>query len=460
MSLTSPAARRDLAFHLHPSTNLRQVESEGPLVITRGEGVYVYDDEGRRYLEGMAGLWCASLGFSERRLAEAAYKQMLELPFYHSFGGKVPAISTELAERLIGIAPAGLGRVLFANSGSEANDTAIKLAWYVNNALGRPRKKKIIARQRAYHGVTIASASLTGLAFAHTDFDLPIARVLHTEAPYHYRGARPGESEEAFAERMADKLEELILQEEPDTVAAFFAEPVMGAGGVIPPPATYFDRVQPILKKYDILFVVDEVICGFGRTGNMFGTQTFDLKPDIITVAKALSAGYVPISANLVSNALYDILLAQSDKLGIFGHGYTYSSHPVPAAVALETLKIYAERDILTHVRRVAPRMQAGIRSHADHPLIGDARGLGLIGAVEIVRDKATKASFDAKAGVAAHLVRRAQHHGVILRNMPGDIIAFCPPLIVSEREIDEMFAGFAKALDDTSNMVREKGLA
>jgi len=460
MSLTTPAARRDLAFHLHPSTNLRQVQSEGPLVITRGEGVYVFDDEGRRYLEGMAGLWCASLGFSERRLADAAHRQMLELPFYHSFGGKVPAVSTELAERLIGIAPAGLARVLFANSGSEANDTAIKLAWYVNNALGRPRKKKIIARQRAYHGVTIASASLTGLAFAHTDFDLPIARVLHTEAPYHYRGARPNEPEEAFAERLADKLEELILQEDPDTVAAFFAEPVMGAGGVIVPPATYFERVQPILKKYDVLFVVDEVICGFGRTGNMFGTDTFGLEPDIVTVAKALSAGYMPISANLVSGALYEIMLSQSDKLGIFGHGYTYSSHPVPAAVALETLKIYAERDMLAHVRRVAPRMQSGLRAHADHPLIGEARGLGLIGAVEIVRDKATKASFDAKAGVAAYLVRRAQHHGVILRNMPGDIVAFCPPLIVSEGEIDEMLAGFAKALDDTARMVREKGLA
>ena len=460
MSLTTPAARRDLTFHLHPSTNLRQVQSEGPLVITRGEGVYVYDDEGRRYLEGMSGLWCASLGFSEKRLAEAAYRQMLELPFYHSFGGKVPAISTELAERLIGIAPAGLSRVLFANSGSEANDTAIKLAWYVNNALGRPRKKKIIARQRAYHGVTIAAASLTGLAFAHTDFDLPIARILHTDAPDYYRGAQPGESEEAFAARLADRLEEMILREDPDTVAAFFAEPVMGAGGVIVPPATYFERIQPILRKYDVLFVVDEVICGFGRTGNMFGAQTFDLKPDIVTVAKALSAGYVPISANLVSGALYDILLAQSDKLGIFGHGYTYSSHPVPAAVALETLKIYAERDIVAQVRRVAPRMQAGIRSYADHPLIGEARGLGLIGAVELVHDKATKQSFDPKAGVAAYLVRRAQHHGVILRNMPGDIVAFCPPLIVSEGEIDEMLAGFGKALDDTANMVREKGLA
>ena len=459
MSLTTPAARRDLAFHLHPSTNLRLVQTEGPLVITRGEGVYVYDDEGRRYLEGMSGLWCASLGFSERRLAEAAHRQMLELPFYHSFGGKVPSVSTELAERLIGIAPAGMGRVLFANSGSEANDTAVKLVWYVNNALGRPRKKKIIARQRAYHGVTVATASLTGLAFAQSDFDLPIARFLHTDAPYHYRGARPGESEEAFAARLADSLEELVLREGPDTVAAFFAEPIMGAGGVIVPPATYYDRVQPILRKYDILFVVDEVICGFGRTGNLFGSQTFDLRPDIITLAKALSAGYLPISATLVSASLYEILLAQSDKLGVFGHGYTYSSHPVPAAVALETLKIYEERDIVGEVRRIGPRMQAGLRSHADHPLVGDARGMGLIGAVEIVRDKATKQSFDPKAGVTAFLVRRAQHHGVILRNMPGDIVAFCPPLIVSEGEIDEMFARYAKALDDTIGMDKQNAL-
>jgi len=459
MSQTTAAAR-DQSFHLHPATNLRTVQKEGPLVITRGEGVYVYDDEGRRYLEGMSGLWCASLGFSERRLAEAAYRQMCELPFYHSFSGKVPAIATELAQRLIRIAPAGMGKALFANSGSEANDTAIKLAWYINNALGRPRKKKIISRQRAYHGVTIATASLTGLAFAHEDFDLPIARILHTDWPHHYRGAQPGEGEEAFAARLADNLEQLILREDPDTVAAFFAEPVMGAGGVIVPPASYFDRIQSILKKYDILFVVDEVICGFGRTGNMFGTQTFGLEPDIMTLAKALSAGYQPISANLLTNALYDVLLAQSDKLGIFGHGYTYSAHPVPAAVALETLKIYEERDIASHVRRVGPRMQAAIRSYADHPLIGDARGIGLIGAVELVRDKASRQSFDPKAGVAAYLVRRAQHHGAILRNMPGDVVAFSPPLIISETEIDEMMTCFGRALDDTWSMVKDKGLA
>ena len=459
MSLNTPAARRDQSFHIHPATNLRAVQKEGPLVITRGEGVYVYDDEGHRYLEGMAGLWCASLGFSERRLADAAYRQMCELPFYHSFGGKVPAISTELAERLIRMAPAGMGKVLFANSGSEANDTAIKLAWYVNNALGRPQKKKIISRQRAYHGVTIAAASLTGLAFAHEDFDLPIARILHTDCPHYYRGAQPGESEEAFAARLADSLERLILREGPDTVAAFFAEPVMGAGGVIVPPATYFDRIQPILKKYAILFVVDEVICAFGRTGNMFGAQTFNLQPDIMTLAKALSAGYQPISASLLTNELYETLLAQSDKLGIFGHGYTYSAHPVPAAVALETLRIYEERDIIAQVRRIGPRMQTGIRSYADHPLIGEARGIGLIAAVELVRDKTTKRSFEPKAGVAAHLVRRAQHHGAILRNMPGDIVAFSPPLIISESEIDELMRCFGMALDDTWAMVREKGL-
>jgi 4-aminobutyrate--pyruvate transaminase len=234
----------------------------------------------------------------------------------------------------------------------------------------------------------------------------------------------------------------------------------MGAGGVIVPPATYFDRIQPILRKHGILFVVDEVICGFGRTGNLFGSQTFDLRPDIVTVAKALSAGYAPISGTLVSNALYDILLAQSDKLGIFGHGYTYSAHPLPVSVALETLRIYEERDIVALVRKMSPRLQAGIRSHADHPLIGDARGIGLIGAVELVRDKRSRESFDPKAGVGAFLVRRAQQHGVILRNMPGDIVAFCPPLIISEAEIDEMMAGFRKALDDTWTMVRDKALA
>ena len=456
----TPAARRDLAYHLHPSTDLRQVETEGPLVMARGEGVYVFDEHGNRYLEGMAGLWCASLGFSERRLAEAAYRQMTELPFYHAFAGKVPAVATELAEKLVSMVPGGLARVIFANSGSEANDTAIKLAWYYNNALGRPEKKKIIGRQKGYHGMTVAAASVTGLAFVHADFDLPRGRFLHTGCPHHYRFAKPGESEEQFASRLAAELDALIVREGPGTVAAFFAEPVMGAGGVIVPPATYFEQVQPVLRKHDVLFVVDEVICGFGRTGSMFGAQTFDLRPDILTCAKALTAGYLPMSATLVSRPIYDAIRAQSDKLGVFGHGYTYSAHPVPAAVALETLRIYEERDIVGHVRRVGPRLQAGLRKLGEHPLVGEARGIGLIGALELVRDKATRASFEPKARVGAYLVKRAQHHGAILRNMPGDVIAFSPPLVIVEAEIDALLDATARALDDTLAMVRERGLA
>jgi len=385
---------------------------------------------------------------------------MMELPFYHAFAGKVPAVATELAEKLVSMAPAGLARVIFANSGSEANDTAVKLVWYYNNALGRPEKKKIIGRNKGYHGMTVAAASVTGLAFVHGDFDLPRGRFLHAGCPHHYRFGVPGETEEQFAARLATELEELILREGPETVAAFFAEPVMGAGGVIVPPATYFDKIQPVLSRHDVLFVVDEVICGFGRTGSMFGSQTFNLKPDILTCAKALTAGYLPMSATLVSGPIYEALLAQSDKLGIFGHGYTYSAHPVPAAVALETLKIYEQRDIVGHVRRVGPRLQAGLARLGEHPLVGEARGIGLIGALELVCDRAARANFEARAGVGAYLVRRAQHHGAILRNMAGDIIAFSPPLIITEGEIDKLLDCARRALDDTLAMVRERGLA
>jgi 4-aminobutyrate---pyruvate transaminase len=453
-------AGRDVANVIHPYTNLEQHKITGPTVIAKGEGVYVYDDSGRKYLEGMAGLWSTSLGFSEKRLVEAAVRQMEKLPTYHIFNGRSNEAMIELAEALLKIAPKGLGKVLFANSGSEANDQAAKIVWFYNNALGRPRKKKIISRVRAYHGITVFSGSLTGLPPNHNDFDLPVGGVLRTDCPSHYLYGLPNESERAFLDRIVGNLEQLIIREGPDTIAAFIAEPVNGAGGVIVPPRDYFPRVQEVLRRYDILMIADEVICGFGRTGNMFGCETFGIEPDIMTVAKALSSAYLPISATVISEKIADAITRHSGKLGNFAHGFTYAGHPVSAAVALETLKIYEERDILAHVRLVGAYMQAGLRSHADHPLIGDARGVGLIGALEIVRDKNTRASFDPKAGVGAFLVRRAQHHGVILRNMPGDIVAFCPPLIVTEREIDEMFAGFGKALVDTSNMVRESGLA
>ena len=454
-SAPNSAAARDLAYLAHPYTNLKMHQEAGPLVITRGEGVYVYDENGKKYIEGLAGLWCTALGFSEPRLAEAGRRAMSELPFYHSFGGKAPAPTIELAERLIGLAPAPMSKVLFANSGSESNDTAVKLIWYYNNALGRPEKKKIISRQRAYHGVTVATASLTGLPANHRDFDLPIPRILHTDCPHHWRFAADGETEEAFATRLADNLEALILREGPETIAAMFAEPVMGAGGVIVPPATYFAKIQPILRRHDILLIADEVICGFGRTGEVWGSQTYGIRPDMITCAKALSSGYIPISALMVSEAIWRAMLAESEKIGVFAHGFTYSGHPVAAVVALEALSIYEERNIFGHVRRVAPLLQAGLRRLQDHPLVGEARGVGLVGALELVEDKGSKAPYAAARGVGAYVSQRCEAHGLIVRVIGGDIIALSPPLIIDAVEIEEMLARLERALDDTSAWLR-----
>jgi 4-aminobutyrate--pyruvate transaminase len=452
-------AARDIAYHLHGYTNAVRHEQEGPLVLTEGKGIYVHDENGRAYIEGMAGLWSVSLGFGEERLVEAAIKQMKRLPYYHTFSHKTSSVTIELAEKLIGMAPVPMSKAYFANSGSEANDTVVKMVWYYNNALGRTKKKKIISRQKAYHGVTVASASLTGLPNNHRDFDLPIANILHADCPHYYRYGQEGESEAQFAQRMADSLEKLILAEGPDTIAAFIAEPVMGAGGVILPPAGYFDLIQPILRKYDILFIADEVICGFGRTGNMFGSQTYKIKPDIVTVAKALSSSYLPISAVMINEKVYTVLRDNSGKIGVFGHGYTYSGNPVSAAVALETLKIYEERDILAQVRRVAPTFQRELRRFADHPLVGEVRGVGLIGAIELVKDKRTKESFAPQQGIAAQTSKFCQEQGLITRGM-ADGMAFCPPLIITEAEIEEMFRRFAKGLDATWAWVREQGLA
>lgn len=453
-------ASRDIASLVHPYTNLKIHQTEGPLVITRGDGVTIYDETGKSYIEGMAGLWCTSLGFSEKRLADAALRQMQALPTYHVFAHKSHEPGIELAERLLKLAPAPMSKVFFANSGSEANDTAIKLVWYYNNARGRPQKKKIISRTRAYHGVTIATASLTGLPSNHLDFDLPIAGIVHADCPHFYTQAAAGESEAAFAQRLVENFEKLILKEGPETIGAFIAEPVMGAGGVLLPPAGYFEKIQPLLKKYDILFIVDEVICGFGRTGNMFGTETFKLAPDMITVAKALSSAYLPISGLMINERVWQVLVENSAKIGTFGHGYTYSAHPVAAAVAIETLKIYEERDILSHVRRVSRPFLDGLRRFESHPLVGEAQGIGLIGAIQLVKSKTPRAFFEPAAAVAAFFARTAQEHGLIVRPLFGDRVALCPPLIMTEAEIDEMFRRFAKALDDTAAMVKARGLA
>jgi 4-aminobutyrate---pyruvate transaminase len=459
MQRGNSAASRDIAYNLHPYTNLKKHESEGPLVITEGKGIHVYDENGKEYIEGLAGLWCTSLGFGEERLVDAATRQLKRLPYYHIFNHKSHDTAAELAERLIDLMPVKMSKVFFNNSGSEANDTAVKMVWYYNNARGRYRKKKIIARMKGYHGVTVAAASLTGLPNNHRDFDLPIENIRHADCPHYYRFAKPGESEEAFATRLADSLEAQILREDPETVAAFIAEPLMGAGGVIVPPKTYFEKIQTVLKKYDVLLIADEVICGFGRTGNMWGSETFGLKPDIITMAKALSSAYLPISATVISEELYQAFVAQSEKLGQFAHGFTYSGHPVCCAVALETLKIYAERDIVAQVRKVAPRLQDGMRRFAGHPLVGEVRGAGLIAAAELVQDKASKAPFDPKQGIGALFAARAQEHGLILRAL-GDSVALCPPLIITGDQIDEMLRRFGTALDDTATAVSRAGLA
>ena len=453
----STIAEADIAHLFHPYTNLARHPDTGPLVIARGEGVRVFDETGKDYIEGLAGLWCTALGWGEERLVEAAAAQMRQLPFYHLFTSKTHAPATRLAEELAALAPLPRPKVLFACSGSESNDTAIKLIWYRNNALGKPDKKKIIARERAYHGVTVATASLTGLAVNQRGFDLPIDRVLHTGNPHYWRCRHAGEGEEQFASRRADELEQLILAEGPDTVAAFFAEPVMGAGGVIVPPATYFDKIQAVLRKYDVLLVADEVITGFGRTGRMFGSETFGLTPDLMTVAKGLSSGYLPISALIVAEHVYEPIRAQAGEIGTFGHGFTYGGHPVAAAVALETLKIYAERDILAQVARTGPVLQQGLRELQQHPLVGEARGVGLIGAVELVADKETSSPFDPGLGVGARVVAQAQAQGVILRAM-GDAVAFAPPLVIGEEDIALMLARFRAALDQTYEDLRAEG--
>lgn len=455
----SPATK-DIAYVMHPYTNPTAHEAAGPQIIQRGEGIYVYDDDGKKYIEGLAGLWYASLGFSEERLVKAATAQMTELPVYHAFSHRSTGPAIELAERIIQAAPAPMSKIFFTCSGSEAVDTAIKIVWYYHNAIGKPEKKKIISRSNGYHGVTVASASLTGLKAVQTGFDLPIANLMQTDCPHYYRYGEDGETEEQFATRMVDNLEKQILEEGPETVAAFIAEPVMGAGGVIPPPATYFDKVQPLLKKYDILFIADEVICGFGRTGNMWGSQTYNLQPDMVTMAKAISAGYLPMAAVMFNEKVYQGLKQQSAEIGLFGHGFTYTGHPACAAVALEAQKIYEERDTFAYAASVAPHFQKKLRAFEDHPLVGEARGVGLIGAIEFVADKKTKEPFDPSLKVAAFANAAAYSHGLIVRALPaGDSVAFCPPLIITESQIDDMMDCFAKALEDTEKMLAEQGI-
>jgi len=454
-------AMRDVESLLHPTTNLATHRQGGPLILDRAEGVSVWDTNGKRYIEGLAGLWCTGLGYGNQELAEAARAQMEKLSFTHLFGGRSHEPAIQLAEKIKELSPAPTSKVFFTSSGSEANDTQIKLQWYYNNARGKPAKKKIIGRVRGYHGVTLASASLTGLPVFHADFDLPLPFARHAECPHHWRSAEPGESEEDFATRLAANLEALIEREDPDTIAAFIAEPVQGAGGVIVPPRTYFPKIQAVLARHDIALIADEVICGFGRTGNFWGSETYDIKPDTVTMAKAITSAYMPLGAITVSEHVYQALLDESRKLGVFAHGFTYSGHPVACAVANKAIEIYERIDIVGHVRKVSPTFQRRLKALGEHPLVGEARGVGLIGGLELVRDKKTKQSFDPKQAVGPKVVGFAEQEGLICRAVGGDTVAMCPPLIIGEDDINAAFDALEKALDRGAAWVKsELGIA
>jgi 4-aminobutyrate--pyruvate transaminase len=387
-----------------------------------------------------------------------AYEQMVKLNYSQLFAGRTNEPSVLLAEKLKAMAPFDAGRVFFGLSGSDANDTQIKLIWYYNNALGRPEKKKIISRKRGYHGVTVASGSLTGLPPFHAAFDLPIPGVLHTSSPHFYSEGLPGESEAEFLQRLVDDLEGMIEQEGPETVAAFIAEPIMGAGGVVVPPENYFPRIQQVLDKYDIAFIDDEVICGFGRTGQPFGAQTLDIKPTTMSIAKALSSAYLPISAVLMPEFMYEAFADRSGELGNFAHGFTYSGHPVCAAVALRNLELMEEMDLFNHAARMGEILQQRLQQFVGHPLVGEVRGKGLIAAVELVRQAEPREPFAASDGVGAFCANACHQAGLVLRNM-GDSIAICPPLIINENQIDELVSKLAGAIDQTQDWVHKQGL-
>ncbi|MGI2033245.1 aspartate aminotransferase family protein [Rhizobium panacihumi] len=433
---------RDIAYQMHPMVNYRKYEKTGGLVIESGDGIYVTDNNGKRYIEGLAGLWSVAVGFGEKRLAEVAKAQMEKLPYYHTFAYKSHGPSIELAEMLIKIAPVPMSKVHFTSSGSEANDLACKMVWYRSNALGKKDKKKIIGRIKGYHGVTIAAGSITGLPRNHESFDLPLDRMVHTSCPSYVHFGQAGESEADFTARMLKDLEDLILKEGPETIAAFWGEPVMGAGGVLVPPAGYWEGVQKILKKHDILLVVDEVICGFGRTGKMFACETYGIEPDVLVLSKQISSSYMPLSAIVMNDHFYQPIADESNRIGVFGHGFTASGHPVATAVGLENLKIIQERDLEGNAARLAEKFLGRLAELANHPLAHSSRGVGLLGALEI------KPWNDAKAGDAAIAVAAAlEEQGVIARAV-GEAICFCPPLIITAEQIDEMFDALGRALD------------
>jgi len=437
----------DASHHFHPYSNARRIENQGPMVIEKGKGIKVWDDQGNEYIEAMAGLWSVAVGFGDDRLVQAAKKQLETLPYYHSFTHKSHPSVAKLSRKLTEMVGLGMTHTHYTNSGSEANDSAMKMIWYYNNALDRPKKKKIISRLKAYHGITIASGSLTGIPMMHNDFDLPIEQVLHTMCPHYWKEKNDNETEEDFATRCAEELESLILKEGPETIAAFFGEPVMGAGGLIVPPKTYWKKIQDVCKKYDVLVVADEVINGFGRTGKPFACELYGIEPDLIILSKQITSNYIPMGVVLMTDKIYQVIADNTVKNNLYGSGFTSAGHPVACAVALENIRILEEDGLMERVSILGPIFQERLKKLQNKELVGEARGVGLMGAVELVKDKETSETFDPIGSAGPVLADIAHKEGLIIRAI-GDVLAVCPPLIITESEINELFDRFESTLD------------
>ena len=443
---------------IYPTTNPAMSET---MVVARAEGPYIYDKQGKRYLEGMAGLWCTAPGYGNGEIIEVAERQMRELSFSHMFGGKTHPSAIELADKLAAMVPMQDGRVFLGNSGSDANDTLLKLIRYHAEASGQPNRIKVIAREQGYHGVTLASAALTAIPTNHAHFQLPFEAlgVLRTGSANYYRGANESESEAEFVARRAQELETLILAEGPETIAAMIAEPVSGAGGVIVPPEGYFEAIQAVLDRYGIWLWDDEVICGFGRLGTDFGANKMSMRPQMMTFAKALSSAYVPVSAAIVRGDIADCINASATEVGVFGHGYTYSGHPLGCAVASKVIDIYVRDKIFDHAATVGNYLQGRLKEFADHPLVGEVSGVGMIGAVELVADKARKEPFDG-IKVGQFCAKAAEDNGLVIRPLGGNRVAVCPPLIIETTHVDELIEKFGAALNLTFDWVTAEKLA
>lgn len=451
---------RDKRYFFHPSSSISDILTNGPRIMDRAAGVRVTDIDGRSYIDAAGGLWCVNVGYGRQEIVEAITRQASKLAFYHSFTGMSNEPAILLAERVMGMVPEGMARVFFGNSGSDANDTNIKLVWYYNNLRGKPQKKKIISRRRAYHGVTIGGGSATGLPINHDHFDLPLPQFRHARPVDQYREKPEGMDEEGFAAMLAAELEAMIEAEGPETVAAFIAEPVMGTGGVLVPPKGYFEKVRAICDRHDMLLIADEVICGFGRLGSMFGSLHYGFTPDLMTLAKGLSSGYQPISGSVVSERVWQVLESTAPSMPGFGHGFTYSAHPVCAAAALANLDILEREDLTANAGRVGPYLRAQMqRALAGHEIVGDIRGEGLMIGVELVADRASKRAFDPALKVGPRTMKAGMARGILCRALPHrDVLAFSPPLILTEAEADEIVAALAGAVGQIRDELMAKG--